>query len=95
MNQDGGIVGSDMVNKYEQLVLEEDILIQRIATCEECVNAILAYILKNSQSIHLITAEDIINAVHLIGKDLQTELLHLRLEKSILAGKMELEHRFR
>lgn len=85
-------MGSDTVDKYEQLVLEEDILIQRIATCEECINAILAYILKNCQSVHLLTAEDIVNAVHLIGKDLQTELLHLRLEKSILAGKMEMEH---
>lgn len=87
-------MGSDTVDKYEQLVLEEDTLIQRIATCEECINAILAYILKNCQSVHLLTAEDIVNAVHLIGKDLQTELLHLRLEKSILAGKMEMEHKF-
>ncbi|TCZ78412.1 hypothetical protein E0485_07880 [Paenibacillus albiflavus] len=76
-------------NKYEQLELEEDELIQKIGLCEGSISMIVDYIASNGdKGIHI--GESIISAVHTIEKDLQTELLHIRLEKSFMANKMKL-----
>ncbi|MDB5052312.1 MAG: hypothetical protein JWM44_362 [Bacilli bacterium] len=73
-------------SNYEKLVKEEDDLIKKIETCEECITAIFSVVYKNAESIHIAIVEDIINAIYFIGKDLQTELLHLIFEKKILAS---------
>jgi hypothetical protein len=62
---------NNIIEKYEDLVAEEDTLIKRIQTCEECVLVILDYIAKKADSIHVLTVEDVVSAVHVIGKDLQ------------------------
>lgn len=74
---------------YEQLVKKEDKLIKKIETCEECIAAIFRVIYKKAESIDIKVVEEIINAIHIIFKDLQTELLHLIIEKKILTNKFE------
>lgn len=77
-----------LLHKYESVVEEEQILNERIRACNECVEIILDFIEKRADQIHVLTAEDIVSAAHTIGKDLQTELLHIRLEKGILLNKI-------
>jgi cob(I)alamin adenosyltransferase len=75
----------------EQLVKKEDELIKKIETCEECIAAIFSVIYKKAESIHIEVIEDIINAIHRIFKDLQTELLHIIFEKKILVNKFDID----
>jgi hypothetical protein len=76
-------------NKYEQLELEEDELIQKIGLCEGSISMIVDYMANNGDK-GIQIGESIITAVHTIEKDLHTELLHIRLEKGFLANKMKL-----
>ncbi|TXK83548.1 hypothetical protein [Paenibacillus sp. N3.4] len=80
---------NDILAKYNEAIKEEQILIQRINVCKEFIDVILTYISEKADSIHLLTAEDIVTSVHTIGQDLDTELLHLRLEKGILDNKLK------
>ncbi|MDO3677620.1 hypothetical protein [Paenibacillus ehimensis] len=41
---------------------------------------------------HLLTIEDMLSAVQQISYDLQTELLHLRMEKYILSHRLQVPH---
>ncbi len=79
----------DIVIKYDEFVAEENVLIQRIGVCKEFIEVILKYISDKADSIHILTAEDIVTAVHTMGQDLDTELLHIRLEKSFLENKIK------
>ncbi|NOU99447.1 hypothetical protein [Paenibacillus planticolens] len=79
----------EIQTKYEEVLQEESILTQRISLCHEFIDIILKYISRNADSIHILTAEDIVTAVHTIGQDLDTELLHLKLEKGILENKLK------
>ncbi|BFT69180.1 hypothetical protein [Paenibacillus sp. P36] len=81
----------EVQTKYEQALQEEDTLTQRISLCKEFIDIILEYISHKADSIHILTAEDIVTAVHTIGQDLETELLHLRLEKRMLENKLKLK----
>jgi uncharacterized transporter YbjL len=81
-----GNMDSDLTAKYELLTTEEETLIEKIKTCESCVLAVLDAVVQNGNDVHIITAEEILNTIHTMGSDFQTELLHLRLEKSILAS---------
>ncbi len=87
MSQDGVQMNTDLLSKYEELAVEEGVLLQKIETCEACVEAILDCVLKKVDSIHVLTAEDLLTSVHTITTDLRTELLHLRLEKNIIDCK--------
>lgn len=78
--------------KYEQALQEETALTQRISLCKEFIDIILEYISHKADSIHILIAEDIVTAVHTIGQDLETELLHLRMEKGILENRLKIEH---
>lgn len=80
---------NDILTKYNEAIKEEQILIQRINVCKEFIDVILTYISEKADSIHILTAEDIVTSVHTIGQDLDTELLHLRLEKGILDNKLK------
>jgi hypothetical protein len=86
-NNMGAIVIQDIVIKYDGFAAEEDMLIQRIGVCNECIEVILKYVSDKVDPIHILTAEDIVTAIHRIGQDLDTELLHVRLEKSLLERK--------
>ncbi|NEW09377.1 hypothetical protein GK047_25875 [Paenibacillus sp. SYP-B3998] len=79
----------DILRKYDEAIQEENILHQKISVCTDFINVILDYISNKADSIHMLTAEDIVTAVHTIGQDLDTELLHLRLEKGILENKIK------
>ncbi|MCY9660977.1 hypothetical protein P5G65_29080 [Paenibacillus chondroitinus] len=81
----------EVQTKYEQALQEEDTLTQRISLCKEFIDIILEYISHKADSIHILTAEEIVTAVHTIGQDLETELLHLRLEKRMLENKLRLK----
>lgn len=86
-NNEEGIVIQDIESKYNGFAVEEDTLIQRIGVCNDCIEVILKYVSDKVDPIHILTAEDIITAIHQIGQDLDTELLHVRLEKSLLERK--------
>ncbi|MEK3720086.1 hypothetical protein [Paenibacillus sp. FSL H8-0034] len=77
---------SDLTAPYELLITEEQVLMEKIKTCEACVFAVLDAVVQNGNSFHAITTEEILTVIHNMGNDFQTELLHLRLEKSILAS---------
>ncbi|GMX62806.1 hypothetical protein Elgi_26130 [Paenibacillus elgii] len=78
--------------KYDHLLQEEETLVLRIKTCEECVLNLLQTIGGNADSLHLLTIEDMLSAVQQISYDLQTELLHLRMEKYILSHRLQVSH---
>jgi hypothetical protein len=77
----------DDVSNYEKLVEEEDELTTKIKLCEGCQWMLLDYISKNA-GVGEEIGEEIMTRVHTIEQDLRTELMHLRLEKGILAGRM-------
>lgn len=79
----------NVIAKYEKIALEERTLNQRIATCRDCISILLDYISINADSIHILTVEEIVSAIHAISQDLDTELLHLRLEKGRLEYKIK------
>lgn len=70
------------------MIEEEDELYRGIQVCEECTDHVLDYIAEKAESTHISTAESILSSIHVIMKDLQTELLHLRIEKSILTREI-------
>ncbi|MGO4498574.1 hypothetical protein AB4114_22085 [Paenibacillus sp. 2RAB27] len=75
--------------KFNEFVAEENMLNHRIGVCKEFIEVMLKYVSDKADSIHILTAEDIVTAVHRIGQDLDTELLHIRLEKSLLENKLK------
>ncbi|REK77704.1 hypothetical protein [Paenibacillus paeoniae] len=77
----------ELIAVYERLVEEEDELLNKIEICEGCIAGIFEYLVSKKDT-HI--GESILTAVHTIVKDLQTELLHLRLEKSLLADRIKL-----
>lgn len=75
-----------MQDVYESLVKEEDLLLKKISECEECQYSILDICFRYSGIRD--GAEAILKSIHGIELDYRTELLSLRLEKSLLAGRM-------
>ncbi|MGG1555098.1 hypothetical protein [Paenibacillus ferrarius] len=74
--------------QLETTLQEEATLTQRIRLCRDFIDILLDYVAHNADQIHILTAEDILTSVHTIAQDLDTELLHVRLEKSILVNKL-------
>lgn len=78
---------SEEFQKYEQLVREENDLVSRIETYQEAITALLMLIHKRGASdLHLLTIEEIIGTIHSTEVNYQTELLHLRIAKSVLSN---------
>lgn len=82
---------SDSVEINEQFVLEEDELIKRIFTCTETSAMVLYLFYEKGLTLDSKTVEDILSAIHNIQQDLETELLHLRIEKTIVATRNKKE----
>lgn len=72
---------------YENLILEEDELVAKVRLCEDCQWTLFQFFGQKGEAGRGIS-EEILTAIHIIEQDLRTELLHLRIEKSNLAGKM-------
>mgnify|MGYP001459865340 CR=1 FL=1 len=81
---------NDLGTELDQLTFEERELIQKIEVCEGCISAVFDYILENGDPTAVQIGEYILSSIHTIDKDLQTELLHIRLEKSFLESKIKL-----
>ncbi|MFF2888556.1 hypothetical protein [Paenibacillus sp. NPDC057967] len=77
----------ELMTVYERLVEEEDELLNKLEICEGCIACIFEYLV-SKKDVHI--GESVLTAVHTIAKDLQTELLHLRLEKGLLADRIKL-----
>lgn len=77
----------EILEAHEKLVLEEDRLVKRISTLERIISVILNLIYKEGDSLDLKTIEESINSLHTVLQDLNTELLHVRLEKSLVTHK--------
>ena len=80
---------SEERQKYEQLVREKDDLVYKIETYQEAITALLTLVHKRGVSnLHLLTIEDILMTVHSAEVTCQTELLHVRLAKSVLSNTL-------
>lgn len=82
---------SSVLEIHEQFIHEEDQLVKRINASNEIIATILDLMYKKGQSLHTLTVEDILMSVHRIQQDLQTELLHIRLEKTVTARGIPLQ----
>ncbi|AIQ11415.1 hypothetical protein PDUR_05065 [Paenibacillus durus] len=58
------------------------------SACGKIVSGLFSNSLVNREKPGGGISEEILTAIHIIEQDLRTELLHLRMEKSLLAGKM-------
>ncbi|MDR6554673.1 hypothetical protein [Paenibacillus qinlingensis] len=74
--------------QYESIIEEEVTLTQRISLCKDSIDILLEYISRHADSIHILTAEDIVTTIHAMAQNLDTELLHVRFEKGILEHKL-------
>lgn len=74
--------------KYEQMVIEGDILFKQLETAELCLTAIIDYIFRYGKLINKPTVESILNAVYRIETDLRKKILYLRLEKVLVANDL-------
>jgi urease accessory protein UreE len=72
---------NEIKERYEKLVLEEDDLNNKIKTCQTAIDAVMMAVLKEGDSLHMLTTEDVIVAIHKLEMDARTELLHLQLRK--------------
>lgn len=75
-------------NQYQSIIQEEATLAQRISLCKGSIDILLEYISHHADSIHILTAEDIVTTIHAMAQNLDTELLHVRFEKGILEHKL-------
>ncbi|WP_068773567.1 hypothetical protein [Paenibacillus sp. FJAT-26967] len=62
----------------ESLIMEEQRLRKQIETIEACQMAVFEVIRQYEDSTFKLMQEEIVLAIHAIGMDLQTELLHVR-----------------
>ncbi|KPV61165.1 hypothetical protein QJ48_01440 [Paenibacillus sp. A3] len=66
-----------------RLDAEEQELMQQIQTYEACTMAVLNMATDQVRPLHKFAVEDIVSSLHRMTVELQTELLHLRLEKAL------------
>jgi len=78
---------SEVLKVYEQFVTEENQLCRRIETLDIMQSYILQTVHKHGPELDTLTVEDVLMSIHRIQQDLQTELIHIRLEKSVLSHK--------
>ncbi|WP_341280223.1 hypothetical protein [Paenibacillus sp. FSL H8-0537] len=76
---------SEVLKMYEQFVTEENQLCRRIETLNIIQSYILHTVHKHGPELDMLTVEEVMLSIHHIQQDLQTELIHVRLEKSLLA----------
>lgn len=81
---------SEMHERYNQLVDEEDRFILKLEACELAEHALSDMVYKSEQEPDFATVKEILMAVHTIDLRLQAELLELRLEKMTLSRKIKL-----
>ncbi|MEK5257586.1 hypothetical protein NST74_29505 [Paenibacillus sp. FSL F4-0125] len=74
---------------YESLVESEDMLVNRIETCSETIDAVLQMLFKKDGPIHLPTVREIVAAMHEVQVKLERELLLVRIEKRLAARYMD------
>jgi hypothetical protein len=67
--------------KYEQLVVAEDEVLKKINTCQKVISAIFDCIIHKGHTLHALTVQDALEAIHTIEQVNQTQLLQLRREK--------------
>ncbi len=77
----------DVQFMYEGLVEEEDELVGKLTACEGFMWILLENIARSSAFVEEI-GERLLTELNGMEQEWRTELLHLRLEKSLLAGKM-------
>ena len=80
---------NDLASKYNDLVKQEKAFFKQIDTAELCLIAIFDYTFQYGEVTDKLTLEDMIMAMHQIEMDLRTEMLHLRLEKALVAGELK------
>ena len=76
-------------DEYESLVEKEDILVNRIETCTDTIDAVLRSLYEKDGPVHLQTVRDIVSAMHEVQIKLERELLIVRAEKRLAARHMD------
>ncbi|MEF3313405.1 hypothetical protein PV433_31430 [Paenibacillus sp. GYB004] len=71
----------------QKLNEKETRLLQQIRTVDAYLQVCMDHTYKHSQSCDVNTAEDIMTAINDISNELRTELLFVRFEKAIAAGR--------
>ncbi|MEK8129906.1 hypothetical protein WMW72_18545 [Paenibacillus filicis] len=79
--------------RYESLVEQEDKRLQQVQTSEALTMVILDYTYERAMDLDLLTAEELLGRVHRYTEELRLSLLHLRLEKAYVAGRLKAESR--
>lgn len=75
--------------RYEKLVIEDDVFSKRIETSELCLTAIIHYMFRYGDLIDKATVKSILTSVFQIEIQLREEILNLRLEKSLVACELK------
>ncbi|MGG1658583.1 hypothetical protein [Brevibacillus sp. NRS-1366] len=75
--------------RYEHLIIEEDYLIAQIETYDQMIDSTLNYAYTNSSNLHLETLKNVFTDIHNKNQQAQLQLLHVRLEKNILAYRLK------
>ena len=70
---------------YNRYVEQEDSYYKKLATLEQCQNAVFDHIYRYGEIFDKLTAEQVLLAVHQQEDKVRLELLHVRLEKAFLA----------
>ncbi|SCW57335.1 hypothetical protein SAMN04487970_101687 [Paenibacillus tianmuensis] len=77
------------LEKYEHLLFEENDLVYKIRTYQQVIAAIMMLVHeRGTNDLHLLTIEEIITDMHSAELIHQSELLHLRLAKSVLSNSI-------
>lgn len=86
------ILVNDLKSKYEQMVVQLDEYFKQVETAELCLTAIINYIFRYGNLTNKITVQEVLDVVHQIEIDLRTKILHLRLEKALVACDLKEVH---
>lgn len=78
----------DLALQYEQMIEQEDQYIEQLQTCDKIIMDALEIISKKAGLLNLETVKKAAYYLHSIEQELNRDLFHVRLEKSILSNKM-------
>lgn len=80
---------SEMITQYESKIDEESDTYKKLETCNGIQHATIEFIARNGANLDFRTLKDILLKVHTVKLDMLTELLHIQLEKAVLAGQLK------
>lgn len=74
---------------YNRYIEQEDGYYKRLETLEQCQCAVFDHIFRHSERLDKLMVEEVLIRIHQLEDAVRLELLHLRLEKALLAFEMK------